>query len=522
MSRLEHRIRSLCWQVETGSSAEAFAWRSLLHARGAELLLPVLEQGFDAAVPADEVIRIPRLSLHLRLNSPEELATVLPEAIRRQLREQLAGLRGQRSFFEEKRAEDERVQAVGGWHHLRSLLHYLQTGTLLWETTVGSATDQLTALRAARARLWPPLIEHLRRQQEAGSFFFRLLHLIPAEDLGSAFGDLAALFPGEGSAAVLECLESLRESGTGFSRYARLRLMAAFFAAMVGRDSRSTAFSLRKVAASALLPGEWQQLERVIAALSPRAASLFALAGPEEEANSGEQPWRGGEEPNRDPFAAAVQEEGEPSGTFPEQAAARGQRRGRLLEANESAGHGDRAEPGSGQEPAEKLFPLQIAQAGLVLLHPYLNRFFEHCGVKEPEQKKLFPYGLPRLAALLHYLATGREQVVEFELGLIKVLLGLEPGSSLPICEGLLTEADKVESHSLLHAVISHWSALKATSVPGLRTSFIERPGLLRQIDGGWRLHVERRPYDLLLERIPWSFSLVRLPWMDRPLFVEW
>jgi len=70
--------------------------------------------------------------------------------------------------------------------------------------------------------------------------------------------------------------------------------------------------------------------------------------------------------------------------------------------------------------------------------------------------------------------------------------------------------------------VISHWSALKATSVPGLRTSFIERPGLLRQIDGGWRLHVERRPYDLLLERIPWSFSLVRLPWMDRPLFVEW
>jgi len=522
MSRLEHRIRSLCWQVETGSSAEAFAWRSLLHARGADLLLPVLEQGFDAAVPEDEVIRIPRLSLHLCLDAPEDLESVLLEAIPRQLREQLAGLRGQRSFSEEKRAEDERVQAVAGWHHLRSLLHYLQTGTLLWETAVGSATDQLTALRAARARLWPPLIEHLRRQQEAGTFFFRLLDLIPEEDIGSAFGDLAGLFPGEGSAVVLECLVSLREAGTGFSRYARLSLMAAFLAAMIGRDSRSTAMSLRKVTASALLPGEWQQLEHVIAALPPRVAALLARIGSEEEAHSGEQPWRGGEEPDRDPFAAAAQEEGEPFGTFPEQAVARKQRSGQLLEANESARHGDRAEPGSGQEPAEKLFPLQIAQAGLVLLHPYLNRLFEHCGVKEPEQKKLPLYGLPRLAALLHYLATGREQVAEFELGLIKVLLGLEPGSSLPICEGLLTEADKVESQSLLHAVISHWSALKATSVPGLRSSFIERPGLLRQIEVGWRLNVERRPYDLLLERIPWSFSLVRLPWMDRPLFVEW
>jgi len=521
MSRLEHRIRSLCWQVETGSSAEAFVWRSLLHARGTDLLQPVLEQGLDAAVPEDEMVRIPRLRLHLRLNSPDELESVLLEAIPRQLREQLAGLRKEQASSGENLAKEESLFV--GSHHLQSLLHYLQTGTLLWAAAVGSATDQLIALRAAQARLWPQLVDHLRRRQEAASFFFRLLHLIPEEDIGSAFGDLAGLFPGEESVAVLKCLVSLREAGTGFSRYARLRLMAALLAAMIGRDFRFTAIpSLRKVAASALLPGEWQQLEQFIAALPPHAASLFAWAGPEEEANSEEQPWRSGEEPDRDPFAAAVQEEGEPSETIPEQSAARGQRRDHPLEANESARHGDRAEPGSGQEPAEKLFPLQIAQAGLVLLHPYLNRFFAHCGVKEPEQKKLPPYGLPRMAALLHYLATGREQVAEFELGLIKVLLGLEPRASLLVCEGLLTEADKVESQSLLHAVISHWSALKATSVPGLRTSFIERPGLLRQIDGGWRLHVERRPYDLLLERIPWSFSLVRLPWMDRPLFVEW
>lgn len=521
MSRLEHRIRSLCWQVETGSTAEAFAWRSLLHAKGTDLLQPVLEQGFDAAVPADEVVRIPRLNLHLRLNSPDELETVLLEAIPRQLREQLAGQRGEQPFSGEKRAEEK--QGFVGPHSLRSLLHYLQTGTLLWVAAVGSAMDQLTALRAARARMWPRLMDHLRRRQEAAFFFFRLLHLIPEEDIGSAFGDLAGLFPGEESTPVLECLESLREAETGFSRYARFSLMAAFLAAMVGRDSWFTAIpSLRKVATSVLLPGEWQQLERVIAALPPRAAALLTRIGPEEEAINEEQPWPGGEEPDRDPFAAAVQEESEPSGAFPEQVAARAQRHGQLLETSESVCHPERAEPGSGQEPAEKLFPLQIAQAGLVLLHPYLNRLLEHCGVKEPEQKKLPPYGLPRLGALLHYLATGREQVVEFELGLIKVLLGLEPGSSLPICEGLLTEADKVESQSLLHAVISHWSALKATSVPGLRTSFIERPGLLRQIEGGWRLNVERRPYDLLLERIPWSFSLVRLPWMDRPLFVEW
>ena len=75
---------------------------------------------------------------------------------------------------------------------------------------------------------------------------------------------------------------------------------------------------------------------------------------------------------------------------------------------------------------------------------------------------------------------------------------------------------------ALLAAVIGHWSALKNTSVPGLRTAFVERPGLLRAIEGGWRLNVERQPHDILLERLPWSISLVRLPWMDRPLFVEW
>jgi len=173
-------------------------------------------------------------------------------------------------------------------------------------------------------------------------------------------------------------------------------------------------------------------------------------------------------------------------------------------------------------EAAKDLYPLRVAQAGLVLLHPYLCRLLVHCNLMEPGGKVLPPFALPRIAALLHYLATGREEVMEFELGLIKILLGLDPLAPLPVVGGLLSEADKAEAQALLTAAITHWSALKKTSAQGLRTSFLERPGILREIESGWQLTVERRGWDVLLEQLPWSLSLVRLPWMNRFVAVEW
>ncbi len=85
---------------------------------------------------------------------------------------------------------------------------------------------------------------------------------------------------------------------------------------------------------------------------------------------------------------------------------------------------------------------------------------------------------------------------------------------------------DRAEAEQLLAAVIAHWSALKNTSVNGLRESFLKRDAILTRSasasDGGWLLQVERKTLDILLDSIPWGYNQVRLPWNDYIIMVEW
>lgn len=172
--------------------------------------------------------------------------------------------------------------------------------------------------------------------------------------------------------------------------------------------------------------------------------------------------------------------------------------------------------------PDPGVLPLSVRHAGLVLLHPFLSRFFESTGVREEGQAELDPALLPRAAALLHLLASGEEEPYELELGFIKILLGLRPGEPLPVAGGLLRESDREEAEALLQAVIGHWSVLKKTSVHGLRQSFLQRNGLLREQDHGFLLQVEPESFDVLLGHLPWGIGTVKLPWMTKPIFTDW
>jgi hypothetical protein len=105
---------------------------------------------------------------------------------------------------------------------------------------------------------------------------------------------------------------------------------------------------------------------------------------------------------------------------------------------------------------------------------------------------------------------------------LIKVLLGSHPESPLPVCRGLVTQKDREEAEALLQSALTHWSALKNTSIGGLRTAYLQRQALLYEAEHGWKLHVERQPFDMLLETLPWSISIVKLPWMQTAIYTEW
>lgn len=181
-----------------------------------------------------------------------------------------------------------------------------------------------------------------------------------------------------------------------------------------------------------------------------------------------------------------------------------------------------RTPPASGPALRSLPFGQVVHHAGLLLVHPFLARFFESTSVKEAGKPALLADELPRAAALLHLLATGEEEAFELDIDFIKVLLGLPLDAQLPVSAGLLLASDREEVEALLSAIIGHWSALKSTSVKGLRASFLQRRGLLREEDQAFRLQVEPAPFDMLLGQLPWGIGTVKLSWMKKAIFTDW
>jgi hypothetical protein len=161
---------------------------------------------------------------------------------------------------------------------------------------------------------------------------------------------------------------------------------------------------------------------------------------------------------------------------------------------------------------------LLVDCAGVVLLHPFLPRFFEGLGVAGGDELVEPGRGL----CLLHHLATGEPTAPEHRLTLGKALCGVPLEQPVEADVGL-THDETAEATALLEATIRHWVALRSTSPDGLRAEFLQRPGVLSVTgDGDWLLRVEARTVDILLDQLPWGFSSFRLPWMSRLMMVEW
>ncbi|SFD73968.1 hypothetical protein SAMN05518672_10317 [Chitinophaga sp. CF118] len=160
---------------------------------------------------------------------------------------------------------------------------------------------------------------------------------------------------------------------------------------------------------------------------------------------------------------------------------------------------------------------LYINNAGLILLHPYLGILFDALGLREENHFK-DDAALNKAVQLLGYLASGEDEIPEYDLVLPKLLCGILP--SQPVKRNvLLTATEKTEADELLLSVISHWSALGSTTPDGLRGSFLMREGKLEWKEEEWQLYVTQQSYDMLLNRLPWGFSVVGLSWM--PWFIK-
>jgi hypothetical protein len=168
----------------------------------------------------------------------------------------------------------------------------------------------------------------------------------------------------------------------------------------------------------------------------------------------------------------------------------------------------------------EEVAGIYVSQAGLVILHPFLEYFLKDFGLLQDNDFADLP--ARQLAVhLLHYLGTGNVHAFEYDLYFEKFLCcwpadePLEREVEIP--QRMLDEGD-----NMLRTVIKYWKALKNTSPAALREAFLMRNGKLIEAEQPARLIVEKVDLDILLSALPWGIGVIKLPWMDEPFYVEW
>ena len=164
MISLPHRIRRQRWSVCAGSTAAAFSLRQRLRDDWPDVLMSAFEKVFDEEAAGEELVRIPRIELTLKLTPAEQGGTswsrLLHDQLFERLREILQARRGVREKSPARKGASVRQDRQD---QFQILLSYLRSGSVSWEAA-GIPTKELTAelQRTCRER-WPEIVTLLQR-----------------------------------------------------------------------------------------------------------------------------------------------------------------------------------------------------------------------------------------------------------------------------------------------------------------------------------------------------------------------
>jgi len=486
MPARSHVIRRQFLEVELeGTESDGVALQRRLAALCQDWLMPALEAVFDRLVPDDEYWTIDRLEIDLGSLRPEAFERGFVDAVthevERYLRDQAPrpGRRSAATSPERNTAGDAIERRSEGQGLRDAFLFFLHTGVLPWwfrlpqgttleaavrdswrtESGAGLLLDFSAALAAAIAS---PAVRTRLARQFSPDFLYSLLATGAPECAAAA----RAVVAESGASGVAD---------GGLARWIEQVWQTAFV--MWAAGERPTAETLVvETARSGPPDAGW------LRSLPPRFARLLR----DESRGRAEPTGKAGPEmPGVRKSASAV----------PDARAGRDDQ-GPRIELNEG---------------------VYVSNAGIVLLHPFLPRFFEALGIAR-EGALLQP---ERALHLLHFLATGQRVAPEYDLLIAKLLCNVPPET--PVGARVeLTTAEEDEVSALLAAVIRHWDALGDTSPDALRNTFLVRPGKLSRRGGDDLLQMEALSFDVLLDRLPWTIGLIQLPWMARALWVEW
>ena len=175
---------------------------------------------------------------------------------------------------------------------------------------------------------------------------------------------------------------------------------------------------------------------------------------------------------------------------------------------------------GNQDNPFNDSEEIYIQNSGLILLWPFLTRFFRTINLVENNQF-IHAQAAEQAVLILQYLVDATTEIPEHLLPLNKILCGLDITETVPI-DLVISDSERDKCDGFLTAVIHNWAALKNTSIGGLRQMFLQREGILRPHHDGWLLQVDYKNHDILIDQLPWSIQVIKLPWMDQVLYSEW
>ena len=161
-----------------------------------------------------------------------------------------------------------------------------------------------------------------------------------------------------------------------------------------------------------------------------------------------------------------------------------------------------------------------VANAGLVLIHPFLTTYFKRLLLVN--EGSFVDMGSKQKALhLLYYMATSKVEPEEHELVVPKFLCDWP--LEMPVEKTIeISKEELEEAANLLEAVIEQWEILKKSSATALREGFLQRKGKIFSKNDNLYLQVESGAIDMLLDHLPWNLSIIKLPWMKQVLRVEW
>lgn len=159
--------------------------------------------------------------------------------------------------------------------------------------------------------------------------------------------------------------------------------------------------------------------------------------------------------------------------------------------------------------------------AGLVLLYPFFRYLFDHLLLLENGRFKNVD-ALEKAVVLLHFIATGNAELMDFDLVVPKIFCGMPLHHVCSEEALLLTDLERAEALNMVDAAISQWEIIRGTSVDGFRETFLEREGKIMAKEQGYEFRMETKGIDVLLDRLPWNLSLVKFSWLEKLIYVAW